>query len=105
MFQGRPIIINKIEVFLKTRPDLIDSHNENTLKLSIEPEAKSPGSALEPLKPLNGLLRAVKAPNSDVAGELGNWILTARFEPQNESPRNIDPNAIKDILVICNYSL
>ena len=51
--------------------------------------------------PWNGLLRAVKVPNGDLAGELGNWILTAW---RNTDDR-IDPNAIEDILVVCNYSL
>lgn len=101
MFQDRPIIINKIEMFLKVRPESASTHNETTLKLSIEPEANAPGSPLEPVRPWNGLLRAVKAPNGDLAGKLGNWILTA----WRGTDDRIDPNAIEDILVICHYSL
>jgi hypothetical protein len=77
MFKGRPVTINKIEMFLKIGPGFAFTHNETSLKLSIEPEANAPGSPLEPVILWNGLLRAVKAPNGDLAGELGNWILTA----------------------------
>jgi len=89
-------------MFLKIRPDSTDNHNENTLKLTLEPEADLPDDPQKlGLTPWNGLLRAVKAPNDDLAGKLGNWILTAWRGTDNR----IDPNAIEDILVVCNYSL
>jgi peptidoglycan hydrolase-like protein with peptidoglycan-binding domain len=103
MFQGRPIFINKIEMFLKIRPKYAPSHNENTLKLTLEPEVNPSSNPDElGLSPWNGLLRAVKAPNSDLGGKLGNWILTAW---RDTDPPRMDPNAVEDILVVCNYSL
>jgi peptidoglycan hydrolase-like protein with peptidoglycan-binding domain len=102
MFQGRPLVINKIEMFIKVRPEYPPIHNEATLKLTLEPETDPSSNPDElELTPWNGLLRAVKAPNGDLAGKLGNWILTA----WRGTDDRIDPNAIEDILVICHYSL
>jgi hypothetical protein len=105
MFQGRQdsIKINKIEVFLKVIPKCDDTHNKDTLVLTLEPDA-DPSS--EPknlvLNPWNGLLRAVKeVPDSDLARKLGNWTLTGLLVTGDR----IDPKAIEDILVVCNYSL
>jgi Tc toxin complex TcA C-terminal TcB-binding domain/Neuraminidase-like domain/Putative peptidoglycan binding domain len=102
MFQGRPITINEIELFVKVRPDTASKNtNESTLKLSLEAGTNASANALT-LSPWNGLLRATKSP----AGELGDWTLIGWLEPVAGAPHErIDPNAIEDILVVCHYSL
>jgi hypothetical protein len=106
MFEGRPIIINKTEMFLKIRPEYAPTHNEATLKLTLKPANPSSNPFELKLNPWNGLLRAVKEPNDDLAEELGIWTLTGRLEPLNGSTgRRINPDAIEDILVVCHYSI
>lgn len=100
LFQGRPIIINKIEMFEKVRPEFASTHNESTLKLSLEAGTDASDAALN-MSPWKGLLRAAKSPG----GELDNWTLTGWLEPGGNSDERIDPNAIEDILLVCHYSL
>jgi hypothetical protein len=107
IFQGRPIIINKIELFVKVRPEpeFATTHNETTLKLSLEP-GTIPSTNSLPLSPWNGLLRATKSKPSeeDLAGEeLDNWILAGWLE--HSTGRRIHPDAIEDVLLVCHYSL
>jgi hypothetical protein len=99
MFQGRPITINEIELFVKIKPDFASTHNESTLKLSFEAGTNASDHALE-IKPWNGLLRGAKSPG----GELGNWTLTGWLIAGGSTHERIDPNAIEDILVVCHYS-
>jgi hypothetical protein len=99
IFQGRDITINTIELFVKVRPDYTN-HNENSVKLSLELGTNPSDNALN-ITPWNGLLRA-----APVVGELGNWTLTGWLQPDGATSKQlINPNAIKDILVICHYSL
>jgi hypothetical protein len=102
MFQGRPITINEIELFVKIRPEFASTHNESTVKLSLEAGTDASANPLE-IKPWNGLLRtATESP----AGALGNWTLTGWLqEPGVNTHERIDPKAIEDILVVCHYSL
>ena len=104
MFQGMPIKIDTIELFVKVRPNFAPSHNDQTLILTLEPEANP---SLNPdeleLKPWNGLLRATKQSEGDLAEKLGNWTLTGWLEHSTE--RRINPDAIEDVLVVCHYSL
>jgi peptidoglycan hydrolase-like protein with peptidoglycan-binding domain len=112
LFQGRPILINKIEMFVKVRPIFASSHNKDTLNISLEPPLEPP---LEPrtdptesyldLNPWNGLLRATKSKDGGLAGKLGNWTLTGWNEHEDTPDGRIDPNAIEDILVVCHYFL
>ena len=102
MFQGRAIVINRIDMFLKIR-SVYASDYKKDLKLTLELEANPPEKLT--LNPWNELYRAVKSPDGDLARELGIWILTCRLEPESGSPGNIDPDSIEDILVVCDYSL
>ena len=99
MFQGRPININNIELFVKVRPEFAPTHNESTLNLSLKPGTNTSDDLH--ISPWNGLLRAVGSPG----GELGNWTLTGWLKLADNTEKRIDPNAIEDMLVICHYSL
>jgi len=99
MFQGRPIIIKEIELFVKVRPEVASDYNESTLKLSLKAGTEPSEEELKNISSWNGLLRA-KSPG----GELGDWTL-AGWELADGTKKLIDPNAIEDILVVCHYSL
>jgi hypothetical protein len=108
IFHGTPIVINKVEVFVKVNPGSASDHNESTLQLYLKPgngPSTNPQDFL-PLKPWNGLLRATIPREGELAGQLGNWTLTGWNKTDSSSTHpHIDPKAIEDILMVWNYSI
>ena len=95
-------------MFVKVRAEFVSAHNENTLKLSLEPGTDPSANPLEALPPStwNGVLRATKLPEGELTGELGDWTLTEWQElVEGGTYDRIDPNAIEDNLVVCHYSI
>jgi len=107
MFQGRSITINEIELFVKITPEFASTYNENTLKLTlVQAGTNASGTIQIPLQitPWYGLLRAT------LTGlRFGNWTLTGWHKPSDSGDdsvhERINPKAIKDVLVVCVYSV
>jgi hypothetical protein len=95
-FQDRIASIDAIELYVKIRPDLAESHNDTNLKMALEAGRNASTSTLR-LETVAGILRAAKSP----AGPLGDWTLTA-WRDGNPHVR-LDPEAIQDLLVVCRY--
>jgi hypothetical protein len=94
--QDRIKAIDSVELFVKVKPEYAESHNDSTLKLSLEPGvAKSP-TALQ-LAEVAGLLRAEKSPG----GALGPWTLTGWLD--GTPHLRIGPEATQDIVLVCRY--
>jgi hypothetical protein len=95
-FQDRIAAIDAIELYVKIRPELADSHNDANLEFALEPNRNPPTTALS-LETVAGVLRAVKSP----AGPLGEWTLTAW---RDGTPHiRLDPEAIEDLVLVCRY--
>jgi hypothetical protein len=99
LLQNKTITISTMELFVKVQPEFAITHNESSLKLSLEAGAAASDTSLT-LAPWNGLLRAGKSP----AGSPGDWTLTAWLEPVAGTHARLDPNAIQDILVVSRYA-
>ncbi len=96
-FQGRIDAIDAIEIYVKVNSDFAQSHNDATLKLSLEAGRQASAAAMA-VETVAGLLRTAKSP----AGALGDWTLTAWLDG---SPHvHVDPEAIDDVLLVCRYS-
>ncbi|HWQ70174.1 MAG TPA: neuraminidase-like domain-containing protein [Patescibacteria group bacterium] len=100
LFQDETITINTIELFVKVKPEFADTHNESSLKLSLEAGTAASNNPIN-LAQWNGLLRAEKSP----AGSPGDWTLTAWRDTGGGAHERLDPNAIHDILIVCQYTL
>ena len=78
LFQDKDISISDIELLVKVKSKFANSHNEATVKLSMEAGATVSNNELT-LVPWNGLFRAVKTPSSSP----GNWTLTSWLDSGN----------------------
>jgi hypothetical protein len=72
LFQNKSISMTTLELFVKIKPEFADTHNESTLKLSLEPGTAASDNPVV-LVPWGGLLRTEKSTNSPPA----DWTLTA----------------------------
>ena len=97
--QHMNIGINAIELFVEIGPTFAGDYNESTLKLSLQAGTTASNNPLN-LASWNGLLRAAKSP----AGRPGDWTLTAWLDAGNAEHQRLDPDAIKDIQVLCRYT-
>jgi hypothetical protein len=106
LFTNRDVTISAIEVFIKVKDDFADTHNENTLKLTLAAGAVAPTAEnaqptdVLPLAPWNGLLRAAKGFN-DAPGIPGMWTLNAWLD--NGDP--LSPTALENVVVVSHYSV
>lgn len=102
LFQNKTITINTLELFVKVKPEFANTHNESTLKLSLEAGTAASNNPmnLAVWNGWNGLLRAAKSP----AGSPGEWTLTAWRDMGGGAHERLDPNAIQDIMVVCHYT-
>lgn len=94
LFQDKTITINTIELFVKVKPEFA-----STLRLSLEAGTAASNNPMN-LVPWNGLFHAVQSP----VGSLGDWTLTAWVDTDDGAHGRMDPNAIQDILVVCQYT-
>ncbi len=99
LFQDRILTINTIELLMKIKPEFSVSHNDSTLKLSLQAGAAASTNPLA-LSTWNKLLRTAESPG----GPLGDWTLTAWLDTGGGLKERLDPNAIQDILVVCRYT-
>jgi hypothetical protein len=104
LFQNLPITVGNIEVFIKVQPDFADGYNDSKVKLTIATGNTAPTPTdpppidLLPLTSWNGLLRAGKT----FSQSPGNWTINAWLD-ENSSIRRLEPNAIKDVVLVCQY--
>jgi hypothetical protein len=97
-FQAKKISIDTISLFVKVRPEHAATHNQATLKFTMEPGSVStPGGTPLTLEPWNGLLRAEIAP----AGAVGDWTLTAWLSAGGAAHTRLAPGALEDIALVC----
>jgi hypothetical protein len=99
LVQGRISAINSMKLLVKIKPEFSVSHNDSTLKLSLQSGTAASNNPLT-LSTWNGLLQADEI--SD--GLLGNWTLTAWLADDSGVKRRLEPNAIQDILLVCSYT-
>lgn len=97
-FQAWKIGIETITVFVKVRQEFAATHNEGTLKITLEPgTVATPDAAPIALTTWNGLLHAELAPT----GDLGNWTLTAWLTSEDGARTRLAPGALEDIALVC----
>lgn len=95
--------IHKIELFIKVDPDFATTHNQSTLKFTLEAgeTAPNPSNAqptdLLPLAPWNGMLRSEKP----FADPPGSWTINAWLNDEDQ----LDAKALEDVLLVCHYSI
>jgi hypothetical protein len=106
IFQGRKLTISALELFLKVKQEFAESHNESTVKMTLEAGDTAPTpTGAEPadpedilaVTPWHGALRAGKA----FSDPPGTWTLNAWLD----DGEHLDPAAVEDLLVICSYSV
>jgi Tc toxin complex TcA C-terminal TcB-binding domain len=98
VFANRGLTINAIELFIRVKDDFADTHNENTLKLTLAPtEENAQPPDLLPLAPWNGLLRAAWGFNYAP----GTWTLSAWLDNGD----HLDPTPLESVVVVCHYSV
>jgi hypothetical protein len=97
-FQARKIGIETISVFIKVHPEFAATHNEGTLKITLEPGAvATPGAAPIALTSWNGLLRA----EVTAATDPGDWTMTAWLAPAGGARTRLSPGALEDVALVC----
>ena len=103
LFQGKSITIENIQLFVKVRPDFAATHNESTLRFTLEAGDTAPDASnvqcddILSLAPWNGLLRGEKS----VAGQSGNWTINAWL---NAGDR-LNEDALEDVVIVCHYTI
>ncbi|HVE74606.1 MAG TPA: hypothetical protein VNA30_05890 [Mycobacteriales bacterium] len=97
LVQDRITAIDSVELFVKVKPEYAESHNDSTLRLSLEPGVANPPAALL-VAEVEGLLRAEKSPG----GALGTWTLTGWLD--GTPHLRIGAEAIQDIVLVCRYT-
>jgi hypothetical protein len=101
LFQNKSISINTIELFVKIKPGFADTHNESTLKLSLqEGTAASDNPGALTLTWWGGLLRAERSTDSSP----GDWTLSAWLKTGGGAHERLEPHALQDIMAVCRYS-
>lgn len=97
-FQAKKIAIENVIVFVKVRPEFAATHNQNTLKITLEPgAAANPGAVPMNLTPWNGLLRA----ELTLAGDPGDWTIMAWLASGGGAHKRLSPGALEDIALVC----
>ncbi|WP_186764389.1 neuraminidase-like domain-containing protein [Pistricoccus aurantiacus] len=97
-FQARKISIETITVFVKVRPEFAATHNEGTLKVTLEPGAvATPGAAPIALTSWNGLLRA----DVPAGSAPGDWTMSAWLAPGGGARTRLSQGALEDVVLIC----
>ncbi|HKU72381.1 MAG TPA: neuraminidase-like domain-containing protein, partial [Pyrinomonadaceae bacterium] len=97
LFQGRPIGIKEIELLVKVKAD---DHNKDTLRFTIAAGESASGETLT-LDEWNGLVRGTKIFTNQPPP--GSFTLNAWRRVGNDD-KEVDANAIQDILVVCRYA-
>src|SRR5438105_1791399 len=85
LFQNRSINIQGFEIFVKVNQEFSTSHNESTLKLSLQAGSNASTIALV-LSAWNGLLQT-EEPHG---GPLGDWTMAAWLDIGTDLKQNLD---------------
>ncbi|SAL52336.1 carbohydrate-binding protein [Caballeronia cordobensis] len=97
-FQARKISIETISVFVKVRPELAATHNEGTLKITLEPgKTATPGAAPIALASWNGLLRG----DIPAGSSPGDWTMAAWLSPGGAARARLSPGSLEDVVLVC----
>lgn len=99
LVQDRISDIDSMELLVKIKPEFSVSHNDSTLKLSLQAGTAASNNWLT-LSTWSELLRTAESPG----GELGNWTLTAWLDAGGGVNQRVEPDAIQDILLVCRYT-
>jgi hypothetical protein len=103
LFQGKPITISKVEIFVKVKPDFNATHNESTLKFTLAVGESAPDASnaqledIFSLKPWNEL----KSGEMSVNDSPGNWTINGWL---NNGDR-IHKDALEDVVIVCHYTV
>jgi len=97
LVQDRIKAIDSVELFVSVRPEYAGSHNDSTLRLSLEPGVSNPPTPLQ-MAETGGLLRAERSSG----GALGAWTLTGWLDGTPHV--RIETDAIQDIVTVCRYT-
>jgi hypothetical protein len=103
LFRGREKRIRNIEVLVAVKGDYRSTHNEFTLQINL---ARYPDTARDCSSPPGVSLSGaewhgmLKYTAPDTSGELGRWSLIV-----NRDNKSLDPKALTDILLLCNYTV
>jgi hypothetical protein len=81
---------------MKIKDEFLTTHNEGTVKVSLEMGESASESSLS-LTSWNGVLRGQKA----FSGEPGVWTFASWLDGR---AGRIDPQAVGDMVVICRYT-
>jgi hypothetical protein len=106
LVQDRISDIHTMELLVEIKPEFSVSHNDSTLKLSLQAgPAASNNSDHENdnslrLSTWSELLRT----GEFTGGSLGNWTLTAWLDAGGGVNQRVEPDAIQDILLVCRYT-
>lgn len=106
LFQGKAIEIRAIHIYAKVNPEFADTHDETTLKWSLEEGTAAQINLVSFDENLwNGLLHGLKENNPawDVPAvpEESTWTLTA----MRNTTERLNPNALDDLFVVCYYAV
>jgi hypothetical protein len=88
-----------MDVFVKVKPN--SGHNETTMKIALAPGATAPGppsSETLLLSNWNGMVRGSK---NNLSNAPGPFTLNVWLNVKD----HVDPNAIQDIIVVCQYTV
>ena len=96
LFQGGNIMINEIELFVKVKPNT--GHTKDTIKLTLGAGNTASGNPLT-LDEWNSLVRGAKSFNNAP----GAFTLNAWRNVSGED-KEVEANAIQDILIVCRYT-
>lgn len=96
LFQGRPIMIKEIELFVKVKSD---DHNQDTLRLTLA-AGETPSDEILTLEGWNGFVRGRKTFNI----QPGAFTLNA-WRHINNKDVPVEASGIHDILVVCRYTM
>ncbi|MCP4407030.1 MAG: hypothetical protein GY807_04590 [Gammaproteobacteria bacterium] len=103
LFQGKTITINKIELFIKVKPDFTEPHPESTLKFTLAAGDTAPNASnAQPddilvLALWNELVHGEKS----VTDQPGNWTINAWL---NAGDR-LNEDALEDVVIVCHYTV
>ncbi|MDR4484578.1 MAG: neuraminidase-like domain-containing protein [Nitrospirales bacterium] len=100
LFQSKEIAINKVDVFVKVRPEFLATHNETSLKITLGAGDRASDEVIN-LVDWNRILQGTK----EMSGEPGPWTLTAWLEAADGTHQKLNPRALSDVGIIFSYSL
>ncbi len=106
LFNGRAIAVERIEVFVKVRPEHAASHDATTIRLTLRGGhhradlGRAPSDDVLASAPWNGLLRGERA----FGQAPGSWTINGWLD-DGGGPARLDPDALQEVLLVCHYTV